>query len=133
MNLKIFYILSLISVTLIFSIKEKFLCKKIGEGGSLNYETITFDEILLLSKINSNFFKNRYRGIEYRILDDLINNSKSIVGIAIEFHDVDLHLEKSRAIEKIDLDLVHIHANNYSKPNIQGIPTAIELTFARIR
>ena len=107
--------------------------KKIGEGGSLNYETITFDEILLLSKINSNFFlKIDIEGSEYRILDDLINNSKSIVGIAIEFHDVDLHLEKiSNFIEKIDLDLVHIHANNYSKPNIQGIPTAIELTFAR--
>ena len=117
-----------------FNKKENlFVQKKIGEGGSLNYETITFDEILLLSKVNSNFFlKIDIEGSEYRILHDLVKNSKSIVGIAIEFHDVDLHLEKiSEFIEKIDLDLVHIHANNYSKPNIQNIPTTIELTFAR--
>lgn len=117
-----------------FNEKENLLIqKKIGTGGSLNYETITFNEILLLSKVNSNFFlKIDIEGSEYRILDDLIKNSKSIVGIAIEFHDVDLHLEKiSDFIEKIDLDLVHIHANNYSKPNIKDIPTTIELSFAR--
>ena len=117
-----------------FNKKENlFLQKKIGEGGSLNYETITFNEILLLSKVNSNFFlKIDIEGSEYRILDDLVKNSKLIVGIAIEFHDVDLHFQKiSNFIEEIDLDLVHIHANNYSKPDKQGIPTAIELTFAR--
>ena len=117
-----------------FNKKENlFVEKKIGIGGSLNYETITFDEILLLSKVNSNLFlKIDIEGSEYRILDDLVKNSKLIVGIAIEFHDVDLHLEKiSNFIEEIDLDLVHIHANNYSKPDKRDIPTAIELTFAR--
>jgi len=33
-------------------------------------------------------------GGEYRILDNLIKHQDKICGIVIEFHDIDLHLEK---------------------------------------
>ena len=40
------------------------------------------------------FFKIDIEGSEYRILDDLINYQKVIEGLVVEFHNVDLHLEK---------------------------------------
>ena len=43
-------------------------------------------------------------------LDDIINNNKLIEGIAIEFHDADLHTDKIiNFINKINLSLVHVH------------------------
>lgn len=107
--------------------------KKIGIGGSLPFASISFDKIILLTQEKKDFFlKIDIEGSEYRILDDLIKNSSLIEGLAIEFHDVDIHLDKiSEFIKKIDLDLVHIHPNNYSEPGINNIPSALELTFAR--
>ena len=69
-------------------------------------------------------------GDEYRILEDIINNEKIIEGIAIEFHDVDLHLDKIiYFIKKINLTLIHIHPNNYSSYGKDGIPSSLENFF----
>ena len=52
-------------------------------------------------------------GSEYRVLNDLIKIKKKLIGLAIEFHDVDLNIEKILSFnKKIGLKLVNVHANN---------------------
>ena len=51
--------------------------------------------------------------------------------ILVEFHDIDLNLEKvEKFISNLKLDLVHIHPNNVGGVNSDGDPTIIEFTFA---
>ena len=77
-------------------------------------------------------FKIDIEGSEYRILEDLIKIRNKISGIVIEFHDIDIHVEKIKNfIRKINLTLVHIHPNNYSEVDNYGNPTSIELTFEK--
>ena len=77
------------------------------------------------------FMKIDIEGSEYRILEDIIENQLRITGLAIEFHDCDLMSEKIQLfIEKFNLDLVHIHVNNYGIINKDNFPTVIELTFS---
>ena len=55
-----------------------------------------------------------------------------IEGLAIEFHDVDINVEKVlNFIDKFDLKLVHIHANNWSTHGLNNIPSSIELSFSK--
>ena len=68
---------------------------------------------------------------EYRILDQIINYQTRLTGLVIEFHNCDQHFEKiKKFIDKIELQLVHIHVNNYGMINEFGVPTVIELTFS---
>ena len=54
-----------------------------------------------------------------------------MIGIVIEFHNCDLMSDKIRNfIEKIDLDLVHIHVNNFCTATKDNFPTVFELTFS---
>jgi hypothetical protein len=90
-----------------------------------------------LDKIVRNKNKNVFLKIdiesgEYRILDDILDNKDKLVGLVLEFHDCDLHKDKIiNFIKTIDLTLVHIHGNNYSDLDLNGDPTALELSFAR--
>jgi len=78
------------------------------------------------------FFKIDIEGSEYRILDDLIKIKKKIIAIVIEFHDIDLHIDKiKKFINSIDLQLTHIHPNNFGILDKNKNPTVIELTFER--
>ncbi len=109
---------------------NKFFLNKIGRGG-LRKPLITIDEIIKMTNGSKNiFFKIDIEGSEYRILDDIIKNSDCICGIVIEFHDIDLHLEKiQNFIANLKLKLIHIHANNCGEPTSLGMPVVIELTF----
>ena len=70
-------------------------------------------------------------GDEYRLLDEIIYVSEKISSLVIEFHDIDLNLEKvEKFISNLKLDLVHIHPNNVGGVNSDGDPTIIEFTFA---
>ena len=86
----------------------------------------------ILKNLEKNFFlKIDIEGSEYRILDQIIKNSKKINGLAIEFHDFDLHQNViEKFVNELDLKLVHIHVNNYGTINSDGIPSTIELTFS---
>lgn len=76
------------------------------------------------------FFKIDIEGSEYRLLDDLIACAPRITGLAIEFHDVDLHLERIRDFfEVFPLAVCHVHGNNFAPINPTGIPQAIEVSF----
>jgi len=76
------------------------------------------------------FFKIDVEDWEYRMLDELIDNASLITGLAIEFHDVDLHIHKLRDfVSRFPLALVHTHCNNFVIRDDKGTPFVIECTF----
>ena len=78
------------------------------------------------------FLKMDIEGSEYRCLEAIIQNQEKICGLVIEFHDVDLHLDKiNYFIKKLHLTLIHVHANNSSPVTSFGVPLVLELTFSR--
>ncbi len=78
------------------------------------------------------FLKCDIEGWEYRILDEMVAHSEKFCGLTIEFHDVDLHIERiKKFIEDFSLELVHIHPNNYGGVDDKNTPIAIEMTFAK--
>ena len=107
--------------------------KKVTMKTNQHFNSISIKDIFnLADKSSKIFFKIDIEGSEYRILDDLINFSKNISGLTIEFHDVDLNINPILDfIKKFDLTLVHIHPNNYSNLGIDNIPTSLELSFSK--
>jgi len=94
--------------------------------------SMTIDQVFQLTKSNHNFLKIDIEGSEYEILNDIIRYQKRITGLAIEFHNCRLNLDKIiKFIKSISLELVHIHANNYDKDHQKNIPNTLEITFAR--
>jgi hypothetical protein len=114
-----------------------FFRKKIGEtlvtNNNTNIEKIINDfNLYFLGLKPPFFFKIDIEGSEYIILNDLIKFSKSMSGIVIEFHDVHVNLSIIlKFIREIDLDLCHIHANNWGGVDGNNVPKVLELTFAR--
>ena len=98
-------------------------------------QTITYNSIRKILKyeiLKPIFFKIDIEGSEYRILDELIESQDLIVGLVIEFHNVDLQLEKIiDFINKFNLQLTHIHPNNYGEVDKFNNPTVIEFTFEK--
>ena len=86
----------------------------------------------IANKIEKNFFlKIDIEGSEYRILNEILENSSKINGLVIEFHDFDLHYTSiQNFINKFELELIHIHVNNYGIINKDGLPSVVELSFA---
>jgi FkbM family methyltransferase len=101
---------------------------------TLHIETIkknSIKKIIEREKLTDQiFFKIDIEGSEYRILDELIKYENKICALIIEFHDVDLHIEKiSNFINKFKLDLTHTHPNNYGGVSENNIPLVLECTF----
>ncbi len=110
-----------------FKDNSNYLFKKFLTSGSLNEIIKDFDKIEkpFLLKID-------IEGSEYRLLDEIISNQNYLSGLIIEFHDVDLNLDKiSEFIEKFNLSLSHIHPNNYGSTDKSGNPNVIEMTFEK--
>ena len=78
------------------------------------------------------FFKIDIEGSEYELLDNILLMQDNIVGLAIEFHDLNKNLDKVREfIENFSLDLIHIHPNNWANVNVNNIPEVLELSFEK--
>ena len=96
-----------------------------------NVEIIDMNLILKKWESKNCFAKVDIEGNEYRVLGQIIEHQAKLSGLVIEFHNCDLMLEKIKLfIEKFDLDLVHIHVNNFGIITKDGFPTVIELTFS---
>lgn len=81
--------------------------------------------------LRRSFIKIDIEGSEYRLLDTLVEYADMTSGLVIEFHDCDLHLERIEGfICRYNLQLIHIHANNYAPMNENGLPLVIEMTFS---
>jgi hypothetical protein len=82
------------------------------------------------------FVKMDIEGSEYLVIDDLLQHSRDIVAMAIEFHDVDTVPQLlNSSIEKIkrDFHIVHIHGNNMGGVTPFNFPKAPEITFLNKR
>jgi hypothetical protein len=87
---------------------------------------------LIKTPTNEMVVKIDIEGSEYRILSDLVIKKNSIDVLIIEFHDIDLHLESIRKfINDLSFSISHLHVNNYSNPDINGLPKDIEITLQR--
>ncbi len=91
------------------------------------------DKILSKLKDKDNIFiKIDIEGFEYRVLDEIIKNQKKLIGIIVEFHDIDYHKDLViNFINSLDLKLIHTHPNNASVIDKNGDPTILEMTFER--
>ena len=97
--------------------------KKFIQQGDISSITANKDKI---------FFKIDIEGSEYRILDELIKIKHKLQAIVIELHDIDIHRDKIvNFIKKINLEVTHIHPNNYSRLDRYSNPTCIELTLEK--
>jgi len=87
---------------------------------------------ILSQETNNIFLKIDIEGHEYRLLDDLLINQNKIIGLIIEFHDCDLHLEKiTKFLSLFNLTLVHIHGNNFAETDLNDDIVVLELTFSK--
>ena len=93
---------------------------------------IKFSDIFQKSPKNV-FLSIDIEGSEYELLDKLSEYSDNIIGLNIEFHNVDKNLDKvERFIKKLNLHLIHTHINNFCTIS-NGLPTVIELSFSKKR
>ena len=105
------------------------------ERVKIGYDTegsISLDTILKKWKARPIFLKMDIEGSEYRILDTIIEHAGEFSGMAIEFHDVDLHRETIKkfvsAVESAQT-LVYIQANNNGAIDNIGDPLLLECSF----
>ena len=86
----------------------------------------------ITKNVDNIFLKIDIEGSEYRVLDDLIEIQNKIQGAVIEFHYFDLLSESvKKFIQNFNLELVHIHPNNYGPVDKNGDPVTVELTFEK--
>ena len=107
-----------------FKKKTKIIQKTISKG-DLNQ---------IISDINSDkiFLKIDIESSEYSILNEIIQNQEKIVGLVIEFHNMQRNMDiLTDFIKKFKLEITHIHPNNYSELDKDGNPEIIEMSFEK--
>jgi hypothetical protein len=108
-----------------------------------HYELKISNEIIKKKEITINEILNGHdnlilkvdiEGGEYNILKQILENSKKINTLLIEFHDIqeNMNLIKDFIKESINLKLIHIHGNNVSCVDKDIDPNIIELTFTNV-
>jgi hypothetical protein len=107
-----------------FKKKTKIIQKTISTG----------DLNRIISEINSDkiFLKIDIESSEYSILNEIIQNQERIVGLVIEFHNIQRNMDVlTNFIKKFKLEITHIHPNNYSQLDKDGNPEIIEMSFEK--
>ena len=79
------------------------------------------------------FIKMDIEGAEFKVLNEINNIKENIIGLAVEFHDIN---SKSKEFNTIidglrkTFHIAHIHGNNYSEINSKSnFPSSVEITF----
>tara|TARA_B100000925_G_scaffold182318_1_gene137626 strand:- start:468 stop:1028 length:561 start_codon:yes stop_codon:yes gene_type:complete len=89
-------------------------------------------EKIKLKGSNKIFIKMDIEGDEYLSLNEYIKSHNSILGFAIEFHDINNRSnEFNDLIKKLKQNyfIAHVHGNNYSKVDQKtGLPSSVEIT-----
>jgi len=128
---KIIHIFRYLDYLRFFKNHNKHHILKIGTKDIYNKE-ITTSKIL---KAHQNvILKVDIEGDEYKILNQILDNSNKINTLIIEFHDIHKNIDKIEDfIDKSkELKLIHIHANNFAGSNKDGDPNVVELTLTNI-
>lgn len=116
-----------------FKGSNKHIKKFIGKDEMDHHVSInTISKEIIPPDIKNVFFKIDIEGSEYQVLDELVAISDRISGLVIEFHEVDLNLEKIRSfVENFPLNICHMHCNNYAPLTENLTPPSIEATFTK--
>ena len=86
----------------------------------------------ILVNLQNVLLKVDIEGSEYLVLEDIIEVQKKLNGLIIEFHDVGKNKNIiENFISRFELELSHIHPNNYGKLDENNDPDIIELSFER--
>jgi|TARA_B110001450_G_C17600446_1_gene472770 hypothetical protein len=128
---KIIGIFKYLDYTKFFKNDNKHHIIKIGSQ-NIDHKEITISKIL--ENHNNVILKIDIEGDEYKILNDIIDNSKKINSLIIEFHNIHQYmlLIKKFIENNKTLKLIHIHGNNFAGKNSAGDPNVLELTFINI-
>ena len=128
---KIIKIFDYLDYVKFFNDKNKHHLKKIVKNSKKDNE-ISMHEVL--QNVEEIILKIDIEGSEYDILSDITKNSKKIVSLIIEFHNLQKNLNKIEnfIIENKSLKLIHIHGNNWKDIDTDGNPNDVELTFVNI-
>tara|TARA_Y100000816_G_scaffold285579_1_gene265411 strand:+ start:1491 stop:2273 length:783 start_codon:yes stop_codon:yes gene_type:complete len=92
------------------------------------------DKEITISNILNNYKKNvilkiDIEGDEYKIFKDIKKNSKKILFLILELHNVNKNINKIKNFLKgLDLKIIHMHGNNYGGIDEQNNPKVIELS-----
>jgi len=86
----------------------------------------------LEKSINKIALKVDIEADEYKIINDIIKNSKKINFLIIEFHQIEkqneIFIDSVKKIANF-FDIVHLHGNNHEKVMKDGFPNVLEITF----
>lgn len=89
-------------------------------------------EKIKLRGSNKIFIKMDIEGDEFSSLNEYIKSHNSVLGFAIEFHDINNRSKEfNDLIKKLKKNylIAHIHGNNYSKVDqTTGLPSSVEIT-----
>ena len=120
-----------IDYKIFFKKKNKHFLKKVVENPKKENEISIKD---IINNHEDIFLKIDIEGYEYEILSEITRHSKKLISLIVEFHDINLNLDKIKKfiVDNQYLKLIHIHANNFKEVNIDGNPNDIELTFVNI-
>lgn len=102
-------------------------------GYATDYSESVSSAIEKFGANSGNFIKCDIEGWEWRAVSGA-DIPGSVVGLVAEFHDVDLHLDRLKALAGQMLDefaIVHLNVNNYSWVSPNCTPFTIEVSFAR--
>ena len=125
-----FFLIGYIKLRKFFTGKKNFYKKFIGLDNNRNY--LPLHKVISEKNYSNYFIKIDIEGSEYRCLEDLIKYQDIICGMVIEFHDVDLHLNKiEKFISTLNLKIAHIHINNWTLVGKNDLPLILEITFSR--
>ena len=82
------------------------------------------------------FVKMDIEGAEYRVLADLAARSERMVGLVIEFHDLDILRPAFESLHErlaVDYEVSHVHVNNAGGLGPDGFPNILEITYEHKR
>ncbi len=103
--------------------------KAIGFFGS---DAVDLKQAIAISGLSEAIFlKMDIEGWEYRVLDSIAERPQTFCAIAMELHDIDLHVDRIRQFlsdVSDDFLLVHFHPNTHTQFGPDGIALAVELT-----
>jgi hypothetical protein len=100
---------------------------------NIDRKDITIEEVFSRAPRGKRIFlKIDIEGSEYDVIPNILQYSRDLTGMIIEFHDTGrLRTKFKQRMEAIleKFEIVHIHGNNWAGVSVDGLPDCLELTF----